>query len=79
MDRYDLPEALLTKLYDKTGNSSGGNRGFIIFYVDPSGTPNYYAQYADPVTKIAIEATVEQYVEILNESSQIFQDTEEDD
>ncbi len=34
-----LPQSLLQKLYDSTGSSSGGNKGFLLVYVNSEGDP----------------------------------------
>ena len=32
-----LPQSLLQKLYDSTGSSTGGNKGFLLVYVNSDG------------------------------------------
>ena len=34
-----LPQSLLQKLYDSTGSSTGGNKGFLLVYVNSEGEP----------------------------------------
>ena len=36
-EESSLPQSLLQKLYDATGSSTGGNRGFLLVYVNSEG------------------------------------------
>tara|TARA_R110000824_G_scaffold20482_5_gene77112 strand:+ start:11343 stop:11567 length:225 start_codon:yes stop_codon:yes gene_type:complete len=38
-EESSLPQSLLQKLYDATGSSTGGNKGFLLVYVNSEGDP----------------------------------------
>lgn len=68
-----ISQILLTKLYDKTGNSRGGNKGFILFTVDKRGEVVYISKFSDSVTEIALTASAKA---ILNEISAEIEDND---
>jgi hypothetical protein len=68
-----ISQLLLTKLYDKTGNSRGGNKGFILFSVDKRGEVVYISKFSDTVTEIALATSARA---ILNELSTEIEDND---
>jgi hypothetical protein len=68
-----ISQILLTKLYDKTGNSRGGNKGFILFTVDKRGEVVYISKFSDSVTEIALTASAKA---ILSEISAEIEDND---
>lgn len=69
----NVSQLMLTKLYDQTGNSRGGNKGFILFMVDHRGEVVYVSKFADSVTEIALTASAKA---ILNELSTEIEDND---
>lgn len=69
----NVSQLMLTKLYDQTGNSRGGNKGFILFMVDQRGEVVYVSKFADSVTEIALTASAKA---ILNELSTEIEDND---
>jgi hypothetical protein len=68
-----ISQILLTKLYDKTGNSRGANKGFILFTVDKRGEVVYISKFSDSVTEIALTASAKA---ILSEISAEIEDND---
>ena len=52
-----ISQLLLTKLYDKTGNNRGGNKGFMLFFVDKGGKIAYISKFSDEVTEVALTSS----------------------
>ena len=65
--KCDIPDTLLTKLFDATGNLSGGNKGFYLFFVDNDGNPNCVARPVDGTTRLALTSVIEDYKKALEE------------
>lgn len=72
-ENKNISQLLLTKLYDNTGNSRGGNKGFILFSVDKRGEVVYVSKFSDTVTEIALTASARA---ILNEISTEIEDND---
>jgi len=56
-----VPDSLLTKLFDATGNSRGGNKGFFLFFIGRVGIPNCVARPVNTATRLAIISIIEFY------------------
>ena len=68
----DIPDSLLTKLWDATGTAQGGNKGFFLFYVNKEGIPNCVARPQDMATRLAL-------ISIINDYRNIIKNEEEED
>lgn len=55
---HNLPDSLLVKLFDRTGNERGGNRGFFLFFVNSRGEPSCISNFADMATRCALEKVI---------------------
>ena len=54
-----LPQTLLKKLYDSTGSSTGGNKGFILVYVNSEGTPVISGKTENSCVEMALTKLLE--------------------
>jgi|TARA_Y100001938_G_C8087698_1_gene433039 hypothetical protein len=54
-----LPQSLLQKLYDSTGSSTGGNRGFILVYVNSEGEPVISGKTENSCVEMALTKLLE--------------------
>ena len=59
LELLSVPIALLSKLYDRTGTTNGGNKGFFISFVNAEGVPVSVSQFENEATRIAIQKSVE--------------------
>ena len=58
-----IPQSILSKLFDHTGSSSGGNRGFVLFYINPDGTPTVTSKTENACVSMAIRKVMEMFLE----------------
>ena len=58
-----IPQSILTKLFDNTGSASGGNRGFVMFYINPDGTPTVTSKTENACVSLALRKVMEMFLE----------------
>jgi len=58
-DKQGLPQSLLDKIYDSTGSANGGNRGFLLLYVDREGCPSMTTRTENPCVEMALSKLIE--------------------
>lgn len=54
-----LPQSILTKLFDCTGSTSGANKGFILFYINEFGNPTVTTKSDNMCVDMALAKLVE--------------------
>lgn len=58
-----IPNSILSKIFDHTGCSSGGNRGFVLFYINPDGIPTVTSKTENACVSLAIRKVMEMFLE----------------
>ena len=58
-EKKGLPQSLLDKIYDSTGSANGGNRGFLLLYVDKEGCPSMTTRTENPCVEMALGKLIE--------------------
>ena len=58
-EKHGLPQSLLDKIYDSTGSISGGNRGFLLLYVNKDGCPTMTSKTENPCVEMALSKLIE--------------------
>jgi len=58
-EKHGLPQSLLDKIYDSTGSVSGGNRGFLLLYVNKDGCPTITSKTENPCVEMALGKLIE--------------------
>lgn len=58
-----LPESLLHKLYDASGSSSGGNKGYILIVVNENGDPTIASKSENSCVYLALKKALEIFVD----------------
>ena len=58
-EKKGLPKSLLDKIYDSTGSANGGNRGFLLLYVDKEGCPSMTTRTENPCVEMALGKLIE--------------------
>jgi hypothetical protein len=58
-----IPDSVLTKLYDCTGSPNGGNKGFLLFYVNEHGQPSIVSKTQNVCIDMALSKLVEVFLE----------------
>jgi|TARA_R110000803_G_scaffold103550_1_gene171658 hypothetical protein len=58
-EKVDIPQSLLDKIYDSTGSVNGGNKGFILIYVNKDGCPTLTAKTENPCVEMALSKLME--------------------
>jgi|TARA_R110000744_G_scaffold59644_3_gene123945 hypothetical protein len=58
-EESSLPQSLLQKLYDATGSSTGGNRGFLLVYVNSEGEPVISGKTENSCVEMALTKLLE--------------------
>jgi len=61
-DEHDLPQSLLQKIYDATGTASGGNKGFLLVYVNSEGAPSVSSKTENTCVEMALGKVMEIFV-----------------
>ena len=54
-----IPKSLLDKIYDSTGSANGGNRGFLLLYVNKDGCPTMTSKTENPCVQMALSKLIE--------------------
>jgi len=54
-----IPQSLLDKIYDSTGSANGGNRGFLLLYVNKDGCPTMTSKTENPCVQMALSKLIE--------------------
>jgi hypothetical protein len=60
---FALPESIIHKLYDLTGTSSSGTKGFILAYVNSDGIPSILNKFDNMCVNMALKKTIELFIE----------------
>jgi hypothetical protein len=55
----NIPQSLLDKIYDSTGSINGGNRGFMLIYVNKDGCPTVTTKTENPCVDMALSKLIE--------------------
>lgn len=58
-----IPNSILCKIFDNTGSPSGSNRGFVLFYVNPDGTPTVTSKTENACVSLALRKVMEMFLE----------------
>lgn len=58
-NNFSLPHSILSKLYDLTGTSTGGTKGFILAYVNSDGEPSILNKFENICVGMALKQTIE--------------------
>jgi hypothetical protein len=58
-----IPNSILSKIFDNTGSSGGGNRGFVMFYINPDGTPTVTSKTENACVTLALRKVMEMFLE----------------
>jgi hypothetical protein len=61
-DEHNLPQSLLQKIYDATGTASGGNKGFLLVYVNSEGSPSVSSKTENTCVEMALGKVMEIFV-----------------
>ena len=54
-----IPETQLVKLFDATGTAYGGNKGYILFYINEQGNPFAVMKFENQAVKMSLEKAVD--------------------
>ncbi len=63
----NIPETLLSKVFDATGSASGGNRGYIIAMVNSNGDPTIISRFENSCVSLALRKALELFVDTDNQ------------
>ena len=56
-----IPEVQLTKLFDRSGSNYGGNKGFILFYINEQGNPFAVMKFENNAVRFALEKSLDMF------------------
>jgi hypothetical protein len=59
---FDFPETILSQLFEFSG-STGGDSGFILTYVNQSGTSSIITKASSPIIEMGLRKALEQYLD----------------
>jgi hypothetical protein len=59
---FQMPEELLEKLYEFTGNAHDSSKGFLLAYTDQNGTPMILCKAGTQIVEMGIRKSLEQYL-----------------
>ena len=64
---FQVPQDLLNQLYEFTGSSSEGSKGFLMAYTDQSGSPMIFCRAGSQIVEMGIRKALGKYlIEIEN-------------
>tara|TARA_X000001036_G_C20692602_1_gene809926 strand:+ start:1647 stop:1913 length:267 start_codon:yes stop_codon:yes gene_type:complete len=61
LPNFVLPESFLNQLFEFSG-STDGNRGFMLAFVNQSGSPMVYAKADSQIIEFGLRKAVEKYI-----------------
>jgi|DEB0MinimDraft_4_1074332.scaffolds.fasta_scaffold35406_3 hypothetical protein len=64
----ELPDSLLSKLYDRTGTTKGGNKGFYLFYINAEGDPTCITKFENNASRMGVQKGIEVLIKDAEES-----------
>jgi len=65
---WKIPQQLLSKIYDLTGDGLGKNQGFLLFFIDSEGNPmGIVSEKADKATILALAKSAELWLDSLSQ------------
>ena len=67
LGRFNLPEGLLSQLFECTGFSDGDS-GFILAYVSTNGQPAVITKTCSQIVEMGLRKALEQYLEQMSSS-----------
>ena len=59
---FQMPEDLLDKLYEFTGNGHDSSKGFLLAYSDHNGSPLILCKAGSQIIEMGIRKSLEQYL-----------------
>ena len=59
---FQMPQDLLDKLYEFTGNGHDSSKGFLLAYTDQNGTPLILCKAGSQIIEMGIRKSLEQYL-----------------
>ena len=59
---FQMPQDLLDKLYEFTGNSHDSSKGFLLAYTDQNGAPLILCKAGSQIIEMGIRKSLEQYL-----------------
>jgi hypothetical protein len=67
LHKFQLPEEILSKLYEFTGDVNDSSKGFMLAYTDQNGNPMIYCRAGSQIVEMGIRKALEKYlIEIEN-------------
>ena len=75
---FRFPHSLLAKIYDLTGTVTGGNKGFVISYVNSEGDPSVLYKFENNTVKAALFDCMSGFLERRDMVEQIEAQNEEE-
>lgn len=67
LHKFQLPQEILAKLYEFTGDVNDSSKGFMLAYVDQNGNPMIYCRAGSQIIEMGIRKALEKYlIEIEN-------------
>lgn len=64
---FQIPQSLLDKLYEFTGDTSDSSKGFLMAYTDQNGSPMIFCKAGSQIVEMGIRKALEKYlIEIEN-------------
>ncbi len=64
---FQIPQDLLDQLYEFTGSSGEGSKGFLLAYSDQDGSPMIFCRAGSQIIEMGIRKALEKYlIEIEN-------------
>lgn len=64
---FQIPQSLLDKLYEFTGDTPDSSKGFLVAYTDQNGSPMIFCRAGSQIVEMGIRKALEKYlIEIEN-------------
>ena len=67
--KFIIPDSFFERMYEFTGQDEG-NRGFIITYVSPDGSPIIYNKVSSSVVEMGLRKAMGKYLDKIDELEQ---------
>ena len=62
LPKFTIPDSFLDQLFEFTGGPTGGDKGFVLVYIDQNGRPMVYTRSESQIIEMGLRKSMEKYL-----------------